>query len=194
MIEKIVANFQETTKKFSEKIPEFSKDKENSKNIPDFKDYSSGITRSEVDKDVEDKKIEEKSPYSKEINENITTEEELNVYLEAELEENTVNDKPALTRGDIDCEQVDENTGETNLERMEKGKPPLDKDGNPVELHHIGQESDSPLAELSRNEHRGKGNDSILHEKTQDTLIDRKAFEKEKTAHWKARAEEMKQG
>lgn len=77
---------------------------------------------------------------------------------------------------------------------MEKGKPPLDKDGNPIELHHIGQKSDSPLAELTRDEHRGKGNDSILHDKTQDTEIDRKEFAKEKAEYWKSRAEEIKKG
>jgi len=153
-----------------------------------------GLVRTEVDKETEDKKINEKSKYSDIINESIATEEELDIYLEADLKEATVNDKPALTREDIDYNQIDEDTGETNLERMEKGKAPLDKDGNPIELHHIGQKADSPLAELTRDEHRGKGNDSILHDKTQNSEIDRKEFSKEKAEHWKARAEDIKEG
>ena len=44
---------------------------------------------------------------------------------------------------------------------MLDGKPPL-ADGKPVELHHIGQRQDSPLAELTFNEH--KSNYSNLHE------------------------------
>jgi len=154
----------------------------------------SGLVRAEVDKETEDKKINDKSTYSGEINENIATEEELDIYLNANIEETTVNDKPALTRKDIDYDQVDPDTGETNLEKMEKGKAPLDKDGKPIELHHIGQKSNSPLAELTRDEHRGKGNDSVLHDKTQNSEIDRKEFSKEKAEHWKARAEAIKEG
>lgn len=159
-----------------------------------MKNCRSDLVRTEVNKEAEDKKINEKSEYSDEVNENIATEEELDIYLEAELKETTINDKPALIREDIDYDQLDEETRETNLEKMEKGKAPLDKDGNPIELHHVGQKSDSPLAELIRNEHRGKGNDSVLHDKTQDSEIDRKEFQKEKSEHWKARAEEIKQG
>lgn len=33
---------------------------------------------------------------------------------------------------------------------MEKGLSPLDKDGQPYELHHIGQKMDAPLAELTK--------------------------------------------
>lgn len=152
------------------------------------------FVRAEVDKETEDKKINEKSKYSDKINEHIATEEELDIYENAEIDEATINDKAALIRKDIDYDQVDEDTGETNLEKMEKGKAPLDKDGNPIELHHIGQKSDSPLAELTRDEHRGKGNDSVLHDKTQNSEIDRKEFSKEKAEHWKARAEAVKEG
>ncbi|MFW2566116.1 HNH/ENDO VII family nuclease [Aliarcobacter butzleri] len=156
--------------------------------------YRRGFVRTDVDRESENKKIDEKSDYSEEINENIATEEELDIYLDANLKETIINDKPALIREDIDYNQVDEDTGETNLEKMEKGKAPLDKDGVPIELHHIGQKADSPLAELTRDEHRGKGNDSVLHDKTQNSEIDRKEFQKEKSEHWKARAEEIKEG
>ncbi len=191
MVEKIFNKVQEeTSKKISENIPRFEDIKVQSQNIPGFQ----GLVRSDVDKRVEDKKIEEKSPYSVKINDSIATEDELDIYIDAGLKESTVNDKPALVRDDIDFNQVDENTGETNLERMKKGKPPLDKDGNPIELHHVGQKADSPLAELNKEQHRGEGNYGALHDNTQKSEIDRKEFAKEKAAYWKARAEQYEKG
>jgi len=41
---------------------------------------------------------------------------------------------------------------------------------------------------LTQEEHRGKGNDGILHDKNKDTEIDRIAFREEKEEHWKTRA------
>ena len=199
MIDKLVETVvKETGKKMTDSLPDFfQKDKQKLLSIGNNDNESSPVAhfvRSEIDTEVENKKIEEKSEYSNEVNEYIATQAELELYQEANLEETQIDEKKALTRTDINSEQIDENTGETNLERMQKGKPPLDKDGNPIELHHIGQESDSPLAELTKNEHRGKGNDGVLHDKTEDTKIDRKAFEKEKVDHWKARAEQISQG
>ena len=109
------------------------------------------------------------------------------MYKKAGLEEREINGKPCLIRDDLDLEQKDE-FGRTNKERMENGLAPLDKNGKPIELHHIGQKSDSPLAELTQEEHRGKGNDGILHDKNKDTEIDRIAFREEKEEHWKTRA------
>lgn len=195
MIDIITEVTKQTVKKFSDNIPEFGKDKNDSTNTPDFaRDMERGLIRDDVDTESENTKIQEKSKYSDDVNEYITTEDELDIYLKADLKETTVGDKPALVRDDIDLEQVDENTSQTNQERMENGKPPLDKNGNPIELHHVGQKADSPLAELTKDEHRGKGNDGVLHDKTQDSEIDRKEFEKEKAEHWKARAAEIKQG
>ena len=79
--------------------------------------------------------------------------------------------------------------GRTNKERMEEGKAPLDKDGKPIELHHIGQKSDAPLAELKWEEHRGKGNDAILHDKSKDSEIDREVFATQRAEHWKSRSD-----
>lgn len=135
-------------------------------------------------------KIEKNSPYSKDINDNIKSEEELEVYKNANLKEGEVNGKKNLERTDIDYDQVDED-GKTNLNRMQEGRAPLDKDGNPIELHHIGQKSDSPLAELKKEEHRGKENNTVLHDVSKESEIDRDKFAKERSDYWKARAEQL---
>lgn len=140
---------------------------------------------------AETKDIMSDHDYSDDVIERIGSEEEAQIYLDAELECTEINGKDALIRTDIDLEQTDD-FGQTNLERMEKGLAPLDADGKPYELHHIGQNTDSPLAELTRSEHMGGGNNKILHDVTKESEIDRNDFNKERAEHWKARAEEIK--
>jgi len=118
----------------------------------------------------------------------IGSEAEAGIYEEAQLEPAVVNGKEALIRTDINYAQTDL-FGETNLERMRAGKAPLDEDGKPIELHHIGQAQDAPLAELTRAEHRCNGNDNILHNKLKESEIDREDFGKQRGEYWKARAE-----
>lgn len=129
--------------------------------------------------------------YSEEIIERIGSEQEAQIYLDAGLECETVNGKDVLVQPDIDPDQLDE-LGRTNLERMEKGLPPQDADGKPYQLHHIGQNADSPLAELTQSEHIGGGNNKILHDVTKESEIDRGDFKTERTDHWKQRAEDIK--
>ena len=115
---------------------------------------------------------------------------EKTIYEEANLEKIVINNREVLVRTDIDYDAKDQ-FSRTNLERMEQGLAPL-VDGKPVELHHIGQEMDSPLAELTRTEHQGGGNYSILHEVGKESTINRNVFNVEKEAHWQARVEEIK--
>ena len=140
----------------------------------------------------ETKEVLSDSGYSTEVIDNIASEEEAAIYQDAGLECETVNGKDVLVNNDIDLDQVDD-WGDTNLERMEKGRPPCDADGRPFELHHVGQKSDSPLAELTHAQHMEGGNNTILHDTTKESEIDRGEFAKERVAHWKARAEEIKQ-
>ena len=56
-----------------------------------------------------------------------------------------------------------------------------------IHLHHIGQEENSPLAELTLSEHLGKGNYSILHDVSKPSKIDRIKFGKTKPIYWKIR-------
>lgn len=124
------------------------------------------------------------------ILDNIRTSDEAEVYKKANLEVEKVGDKDCLVKTDIDYEKKDE-FGRTNLERMKQGLAPLDENGNSYELHHIGQKTDSPLAELTREEHRGTDNDMVLHDKTQDSAIDRYAFREERQKYWQERAKNV---
>jgi hypothetical protein len=128
--------------------------------------------------------------FPKEILDVIGSEAEGRIYEEANLEPAQVNGKDALIRTDIDYDQKDA-LGRTNLERMKLGLAPLDDKGKPIELHHIGQKQDSPLAELTGAEHRGNGNDNVLHNKLKESEIVRDNFDKERQEYWKARAEQI---
>ena len=112
---------------------------------------------------------------------------ERRIYEQANLEPQEVNERECLTRTDIDPDAVD-GRGRTNLERMQNGNPPL-VEGQSIDLHHIGQKNDAPLAELTQQEHRGPGNSLILHDKIGESEINRYEFKKEREEHWKARAE-----
>lgn len=134
-------------------------------------------------------KIKEETGWSDEIIDAIGSMNEYEIYRDAGLQEAEIGGKKCLIRSDIDWAQKDA-MGRTNRERAEQGLSPINKDGKVIELHHIGQHADSPLAELTPEEHRGKGNDTILHDKTKESEIDRQAFAVERSAHWEARANE----
>lgn len=139
--------------------------------------------------DEEKAEIKKETGWSDEIINAIESMEEYEVYKEAGLVETEINGKKCLIRNDIDWDQKDA-MGRTNRERAEQGLSPINKDGKVIELHHIGQHKDSPLAELTTEEHRGKGNDAILHNKDKESEIDRQEFARERSNHWQARTNE----
>lgn len=141
-----------------------------------------GLTQEQKDK------IKEETGWSDEIIDAIGSMEEYQIYKDAGLIEAEIDGRKCLINPNIDMDQKDA-FGRTNKERMEQGLAPLDKNGNPIELHHIGQKNDSPLAELTQEQHRSKENYSILHDTKKESEIDRKAFDNERENHWKARAE-----
>ena len=132
-------------------------------------------------------KLKKETGWSDEIIDAIDSIKQANIFRKAGLQEATVGDKKCLIRKDIDMNQMDE-FGRSNKERIENGLSPLTKQGKTVELHHIGQKKDSPLAELTTQEHRGNGNDAILHDKQRESEIDRTDFGKERKTHWENRA------
>lgn len=137
--------------------------------------------------DQQKETIKQETGWSDLIVDSISCYEEYEVYSNAGLSESEINGKPCLVKEDIDWDRQD-SMGRTNKERAENGLSPIGNSGETLELHHIGQKSDSPLAELTTTEHRGSGNDSILHDKTKPTEIDRDKFAIERKEHWENRA------
>lgn len=133
--------------------------------------------------------IQKETGWSDEIIDAISSMEEYEIYKKAGLQEAEINGRKCLIRGDIDWEQKDE-MGRTNRERVQQGLSPYNKDGKVIELHHIGQHADSPLAELTQEEHRGKENYHVLHHKSGESEIDRAVFGVERAEHWENRATE----
>lgn len=97
-------------------------------------------------------------------------------------------------RNDIDFRYVDNETGETNLQRMLKGKAPFGKDGKPIELHHILQKEVGPMVEIQETTHqeykrvlhglRGRG-ESFRNNKELDNQ-----YRNFKRLYWKWRAQQ----
>lgn len=153
----------------------------------------SGEDETEEEKDRSE--IYEKSEFSDEVNDHISSVEELEVYQNAGLKETEVDGRTCLVRDDIDMDYVDPKTGKTNRQLMEDGRAPYDaKTGEQIELHHIGQEYDSPLAELTADSEHGNY-DSTLHTKAEESWRNDKTKENyynnhDRPDHWKARAKE----
>jgi len=131
--------------------------------------------------------IKAETGWSDEIVESIRSVKEAKIYENANLKEAEINGRKCLIRSDIDWEHKD-SMGRTNAERAKLGLSPINKNGETIELHHIGQKENGPLAELTPREHRGKENYSILHDATKASEIDREKFSIERSEYWKLRA------
>lgn len=143
----------------------------------------------------EEKRTElESKGMSSEVIDMMNSDEEATIYENANLEEGEVNGKKCLQKPDIDPDQKDE-FGMTNRERMQNGNPPIDKNGETIELHHVGQKADSPLAELNTTEHRGKGNHGVLHDMKKDSEVhtpeNQTKWDQERREYWKERAKDF---
>ncbi|WP_049962554.1 HNH/ENDO VII family nuclease [Oribacterium sp. FC2011] len=141
-----------------------------------------GLTQDEKDL------IKKETGWSDKIVDYIKSIDEYKIYKDAGLVEGEVYGKKCLMRTDIDWDKKDQ-FGMTNRERVSEGYSPLDKTGKPIQLHHIGQRSDSPLAELTFIEHRTGGNDTILHDKAKITEVHGEGnnWSNEREEYWKNR-------
>lgn len=117
------------------------------------------------------------------------------IYKKADLREVIIDGRHCLIKS-IDMDYVDPKTGKTNRELMEDGKSPIDsKTGERIELHHMGQNYDSPFAELCENTEHGDGNHQVLHSKEgdswrKDSKLSNQYKNIDKPNHWKERAKE----
>ena len=157
-----------------------------------LKETNEGTKAKEGLTDEQKQRIKEETGWSDEVINAIGSWQEYEIYQNAGLVEVEIGGKKCLIRNDIDWNQIDEK-GKTNAQRIKEGKAPLDKKGEQIQLHHIGQRPDSPLAELTYDEHRRGGNDSILHDKTKETEVHgvgkENAWKVERENYWKARAD-----
>ena len=149
--------------------------------------------------------IRQRTNWLDEIVRYIGSMDEAEIYIRAGLKQQKIGGIWALCRQDIDwsdysirrntwlrdsprqgLKDYDRWAEYNNADLIGEGYPPRDSNGDPYELHHIGQHQDSPFAELTRSEHMGDGNNSILHPR-RESEIDRNQFDKEKSAYWQAR-------
>lgn len=173
--------------KFAENIkPKYIKD---SKEADQKLSINESISLNEEQKN----QIKEETGWPDGIVDYIKSWEQYEVYKEANLHESEVNGRTCLIK-DIDFDYIDEKTGLTNKERMEKGLSPIDsKTGEKIELHHMGQSFDSPFAELTENSEHGGKNHSKLHDNNisswrRDPELKNQYQNRDKPNHWKNRA------
>lgn len=158
--------------------------------VPEYsRDASEGI-EPKRDGLIDEQKIEiqEKTEWSDRIVDSIRTMDEAQVYMDAGLQEGEVNGNPALLQPKIDGKAYNEPKWPdwSNKDLAEEGYPPRDETGRPYELHHIGQNPDSPLAELTYEQHHCNGNFKKLHT-FDESSIDRQQFNQERKEYWKDR-------
>ncbi len=128
--------------------------------------------------------IQKESKLPLEFIKNFHSIDEYNYFKEIHLSCSRINGKLALTQK-IDWDFIgDSIDGRTNAQRVIDGLAPLDKSGNPYQLHHIWQMQDSPLAILTKAQHTEHYN--LLHSNTgaSKSLIDRDLFAQQKKAFW----------
>lgn len=142
-------------------------------------------------------KIKRKTKWSDVIINALNSKEEAEIYIKAGLKQAIVGGRVALINPHIDwkaynCrkEWLKKKLKDwekwkyyNNADLIGEGYPPRDENGDPYELHHIGQRQDSPFAELCWKDHMDKGHNIILHPK-RESEIDRQLFDKEKSQYW----------
>ena len=140
----------------------------------------------------EKQEIKDKTGWSDKIVDAIRTKEEAQIYMDAELVEGEINGKPALIQPKIDGKACNDSKWPdwNNKDLAEEGYPPRDENGRPYELHHIGQNPDSPLAELTYEQHHCNGNFKTLHT-FDESNIDRTEFNKERREYWEERSKTL---
>lgn len=179
-------------KSYQDKIDHLVQEKENvAKSIRPTECQETGLTKENREQ------IKQETGWSDKIIDSIKNMEQYGVLKSADLAEIQINGRDCLVKTNIDLDYADED-GITNRERISRGLSPLDsKTEKPLELHHLGQKADSPLVELTEEEHRtgeyvaGKKNQSLWHDNSVTTEVhgDGNSWDHERKEHWKTRAE-----
>jgi filamentous hemagglutinin len=99
------------------------------------------------------------------------------------------NGNKVYQRNDLfDPHYVDPKSGKTNIQLMDAGRAPIGTDGKPVNLHHMLQRQDGPIAEATQSFH--KENHGVIHinDNSIPSGINRAEFNKWRSDYWKERA------
>ncbi|OCG47550.1 hypothetical protein A9G35_03515 [Gilliamella sp. Choc5-1] len=78
--------------------------------------------------------------------------------------------------------------GRTNIQRMELGYAPLDKNRQPINLHHMIQRQDGPIAEVTQSFHQQNKGVIHINPNTIPSGINRRQFNKWRSNYWINRA------
>ncbi|MBU2792720.1 hypothetical protein HAQ01_04695 [Acidithiobacillus thiooxidans] len=109
----------------------------------------------------------------------------------------TIDGRTAYKSTQADPSLMDED-GLSNIQRMQKGRPPIDESGKPFNIHHVMQEEPGPVTEIKAKTHQLyhkilhglKGNgESFRNNKTLGS-----DFKKFKNSYWKLRAKDYTGG
>jgi hypothetical protein len=79
----------------------------------------------------------------------------------------------------------------TNLERMRSGDAPIGPDGRSLNIHHLLQTQDGPLAEMTESFHRFHRRAMHINPRTTPSGIDRREFDAWRTHYWMRRAQDF---
>ena len=91
-------------------------------------------------------------------------------------------------RNDLINPNLTDKIGRSNLQRMQEGLAPLGPDGKPINLHHMLQSSDSPIAEVTQTFHQQNSRVIHINPSTIPSGIDRSAFDVWRSNYWIKRA------
>ena len=99
--------------------------------------------------------------------------------------------KKVFQRTDLKDPKLVDKMGRTNVQRMKQGLHPIGPDGNSVNLHHLLQSNDSPIAEIAQTFHRLNGKIIHINPNTIPSGIDRPAFDASRARYWVNRAKDF---
>lgn len=103
------------------------------------------------------------------------------------------NGNKVYQRNDLfDPNYIDKKSGKTNLQLMEMGRAPIGKDGKSVNLHHMLQKQDGPIAEVTQSFHKDNHATIHINDNSIPSGINRADFNKWRSNYWKNRASGLK--
>ena len=92
-------------------------------------------------------------------------------------------------RPDLINPSLVDSEGLTNLQRMQQGLAPIGPDGQSMQLHHMLQTQDGPIAEVTRTFHQQNYSTIQINPDTIPSGINRPAFDVWRQQYWMNRAQ-----